>query len=93
MATYLKTQIYSEDLAVIRSQTVIKNHNGLKMSYGWFVQEPDGSVIYFHPGGTDGQSSMITFNPVAQKGIAILTNSNNSDQLKKLFSEIVKYMY
>ena len=93
MANFIRNQMLSEETEILRSQTIIKDYDGLKMSYGWFVQEANGARIFLHPGGTEGQSSMISFDSINQKGLVFLTNSNNSDKLKILFSEILKVFH
>lgn len=59
----------------------VGNWNGFESYYclGWILSLYDPVPIYWHNGGTDGNSSMCAFIPEEKLGIIILTNLSNSE--------------
>jgi D-alanyl-D-alanine-carboxypeptidase/D-alanyl-D-alanine-endopeptidase len=65
--------------------------NGVYSGLAWGINDTPKGKIYFHDGGTPGQTSYIIFNKEQKNGVVLLTNTHN-DQTTAIAQKIFFWM-
>jgi CubicO group peptidase (beta-lactamase class C family) len=83
MIIYLKSQIGMNttnlDSAILycHEQTIAFG-GGVYSGLAWGINDSPKGKIYFHDGGTPGQTSFVVFNKEQRNGVVLLTNTHNT---------------
>ncbi|WP_158210804.1 serine hydrolase [Myroides phaeus] len=87
MTKFVQAQFNKEDkvLQLTQKPTLIVSHN-YWIGLGWKIGSPFNSPnpLYFSRGIDGGYSNYVAFDPIAKKGVVILSNSSSEDALATL---------
>lgn len=75
MAKYVQAQFQENPELKLTQQKTTDVNDRLSIGLAWhIIKAKDGSLVYFHNGGTGGYTSEVFFDPTKKKAIIILSN-------------------
>lgn len=66
-----------DQTTVPRAEASLMDGDSLTIALGWHIRATESRRLVWHNGGTGGYRSFIGFDPVAQRGVVVLTNTTD----------------